>query len=72
MAMSKDILGPELANLVLSPKATPDMQAQIIQQWTDIADVIIKHIQTKAVVTVSVSTTGTAAAQTGTGTGTVK
>lgn len=77
MAMNSAMLGKALANLVISADAPDDMKTKITKQWQDIADVIIKHIQTNAQVTVApgigvtvVPTTGTGSTVT-TGSGTI-
>ncbi len=49
MAMSKDVLGPAIANLIMDPSAPADMKAQITQQWTNIAGAIIDHIKTATI-----------------------
>ena len=79
MAMSKDVLGKAIADMIVSASAPAEQKAQIQSLWTDIAGAIIDHITTNATITVAagipVSTAGTAAAQTGattsTGTATI-
>ncbi|WP_406035276.1 hypothetical protein [Treponema saccharophilum] len=79
MAMDKGALGKAIAAKVTDPSAPAEMKSKIESMWTDIAGVIIAHIQQNAVVTVgagiAVSTSGTAAAQAGAttapGTGTI-
>ena len=78
MAMSKELLGKAIADLIIDASAPADMKTKITTQWTDIAGAIIDEIK-KATITVAagipVSTTGSAAAQTGattsTGTATI-
>lgn len=75
MAMSKDLLGKAIADLIIDANAPDDMKSKITSQWTDIAGAIIDEIK-KATITVAsgipVSTTGSSTAQAGmtTGTGT--
>ena len=78
MAMSKDVLGPAIANKIIASDAPADLKNQITKQWTDIAEVIINHIKGATITVASgipVSTTGSATAQTGattsTGTATI-
>ena len=69
MAMDKTVLGKALADLVLDASAPAAMQTKIIQQWTDIAGVIIDHITTYAEVSTTVTTAVTVVPTTGVGTG---
>jgi hypothetical protein len=79
MAMNKDTLGLAIADAIIDSDCPTDYRTKIETQWKDIADIIIKHIQTNGQVTVAagigVSTAGSATAQTGvtttTGTGTI-
>ena len=74
MAMSKDVLGLALAQVVIDAASTPPSGTQLanIKQFcTDVADAVITHIQTMAQVSpgIPVATAGGPAAQTGATTG---
>ncbi len=73
MAMSGAVLGAAIGNAICDTNASPEMKAQIIAIWTDIATEIISHITSMGSVTVvagiPVTTAGTALAQTGATTG---
>jgi hypothetical protein len=76
MALNKDILGTALYNRLnefnnKDIDATGNMEAARLSFCKALADEVINHIKTAAVVNVTVSTTGTATAHTGTGTGTI-
>lgn len=67
MAMNKTTLGKAIAAKIIASDAPAEMKTKIENQWTDIADVIITHIQTNAVVTVAAGIE--TQVNTGTGTG---
>lgn len=73
--MDKGALGKAIAAKVTDPSAPAEMKSKIESMWTDIAGVIIAHIQQNAVVTVgagiAVSTSAGAGATTAPGTGTI-
>ena len=71
MAMDGTTLGDEIAGIITSPDAPPDMVAQIKAQWEKIGMAIVNHIQQNAQVQagIPVSTAGSATAQTGATTG---
>lgn len=76
MAMSKDVLGPAIANLIMDQSAPAEMKTKITQQWTDIAGAIIDHIKTATItvapgIVVSVDPNTGAGATTGNGTATI-
>ena len=71
MAMNNIILGNAIADTLMSPDTPTEQKEDIRELWRDIADVIIKHIQTNAqvnVVSVSGVTTGPGISGPGTGT----
>lgn len=73
MAMSAAVLGAAIGNAICDTNASPEVKAQVIAIWTDIATEIISHITTMGMVTVAlgipVATAGSPAAQTGATTG---
>lgn len=76
MPLNKDILGAQLKTASdnwnnKNPDIIGDINAARLSFWTAIAEAVIQHIKTSAVVNVNVSTTGTAAVHTGTGVGTI-
>lgn len=79
MAMNGTVLGDAIVDEIIAPNAPAHMQTQIRDMWHRIGDVIVKHIQDNAKVTVAkgiaVDNTGTqqqpAWATVATGTGTV-
>jgi hypothetical protein len=72
MAMNGDNLGTVIAGIVTSSKAPPEMKAQILDMWQQIATAIVSHIQQNAQVkpgiAVQVNTGSGTGATTATGT----
>jgi len=48
MPMNGNALGTEIAQAIMSAKATPQAQAACIELWQKISGVIVKHIQDNA------------------------
>lgn len=72
MAMNKEVLGLALFNKMVLGKADPSTYTESLSNLTDIADVIITHIQQNAQVTIpSVSGVTTGGGISGPGTGTI-
>ena len=63
MGMNGVVLGDAIVDLIMSPDAPAHMQTRIRELWEGIGEVIVKHIQDNAVVTVesgiAVDNTGT-------------
>ena len=63
MGMDGVVLGDAIVDLIMSPDAPAHMQTRIRELWEGIGQVIVKHIQDNAVVTVekgiAVDNTGT-------------
>ena len=82
MALNGQMLGTQIANIIIDPAASPEMRDRITQSWIDIATAIVTHFQTMGQVQTTVTTTVTGAGAgangggpiatvvTGTGTGT--
>lgn len=52
MGMNGVVLGDAIVDLIMSPDAPAHMQTRIRELWEGIGQVIVKHIQDNAVVTV--------------------
>jgi hypothetical protein len=48
--MVGQVLGLQIANAVMAPGSSPAARAAIIANWIKIANVIVSHIQTTAIV----------------------
>lgn len=53
MAMNGTVLGDAIVDEIIAPNAPAHMQTQIRDMWHRIGDVIVKHIQDNAKVTVA-------------------
>lgn len=75
MGMNGVVLGDAIVDLIMSPDAPAHMQTRIRELWEGIGQVIVKHIQDNAVVTVesgiAVDCGGLAGSTVAEGTGTV-
>lgn len=69
MAMNGKTLGDDIADVIISDKATAEMKAQIKELWERIGAVIVSHIQDNAQVLpgITVSTPSGPGATTGEG-----
>lgn len=75
MGMNGVVLGDAIVDLIMSPDAPAHMQTRIRELWEGIGQVIVKHIQDNAVVTVesgiAVDCGGLAGSTVAEGTGTI-
>jgi hypothetical protein len=75
MAMNKTTLGAALAQVIVSASSPPPTGSQLVnitQFWTDIADVIVAHVQDNAEVQAGISVNAGGYAGSTTGTGKIK
>lgn len=61
MALNGQLLGTQIANVIIDPAAPPDLRAKITASWVDIATAIVTHFQTMGQVQTTVTGSGVGA-----------